>query len=82
MKRDHKGNGVISCTDFNKKRSSRSDRNAKVMRFQNFPNFAENFTQVLGYCSLLGCKLWRRKKVFQTKKNFRRIFWGEIFLFF
>ena len=57
-------------------------RNAKVMRFQNFPNFAKNFTQFLGYTVCLGENYGGEKKSVQTKKIFwEKIFWGNFFIF-
>ena len=51
------------------------------MRFQNFPNFAKNFTQFLGYTVCLGENYGGEKKVFKQKKCWEKNF-GEIFLFF
>ena len=56
MKRDHKGGTELLVVqycredaDFNQKNHQDQTKNAKVMRFQNFPNFTNNFTQFLGY---------------------------------
>ena len=68
--------------DFNKKNHQDRTKNAKVMRFQNLPNFAKNFTQFLGYTVCLGENYGGEKKSFQTKKNFGKKFLGEFFLFF
>ena len=67
--------------DFNKKKDHQDQtKNAKVMRFQNFPNFVENFTQFLGYAVSWG---ENHEKKFSNKKNFfGKIFLGEFFLFF
>ena len=85
MKRGHKGGIelviVQYCqedSDFNKKRSQRSDKNAKVMKFQNFPNFAENFIQLLGYAVCWSENYGREKKVYKQKT----FFGGKNFLFF
>ena len=50
-------------------------KNAKVMRFQNFPNFAKNFTQFLGYGVCWGENYGEEKKF--SKKN---LFWEKNFL--
>ena len=69
--------------DFNKKkRSPRSDKNAKVMRFQNFPNFAKNLPNFLGYAVCWGEIYGGEKKFTNRKKFVGKKFDGEIFLFF
>ena len=69
--------------DFNPKKNHQDrTKNAKVMRFQNSPNFAKNFTQFLGYTVCLGENYGGEKKGFQTNKNFReKIFGGNFFIF-
>ena len=49
--------------DFNQKNHQDRTKNAKVMRFQNFPNFAKNFTQFSDYRVCLG-ENYGEKKVF------------------
>ena len=67
--------------DFNKKKITKvRQKNAKIMRFQNFPNFAENFTQFLGYAVCWGENYGGEKSL--KKKNFGKIFFVEFFLFF
>ena len=68
--------------DFNKKKSSRSDKKCQSYGVSKFAKFCQNFTQFLGYTVLSGWKLWGRKKVFNKKKFFGKNFFGEIFLFF
>ena len=55
-------------------------KNAKVMRFQNFPNFAENFTQFLGYAVCWG-ENYGGKKFTNKKIFFGKMFFGEFFYF-
>ena len=51
------------------------------MRFQNFPNFAKNFTQFLGYRVCWGENYEEVKKVFKKKFVSGKKIFGEIFLF-
>ena len=66
--------------DFNtKKSSSRSDKNAKVIRFQHFQHFSKNFTQFLGYAVCWGEKYGGEKSL---QKKFRQFFfWRNLFYF-
>ena len=54
-------------------------KNVKVMRFQNFPNFAENLTQFSGYLYTQFVKIMGAKKV--SEIFLLKIFFG-FFLFF
>ena len=56
-------------------------KNAKVMRFQIFPNFAENFTKFPGYAVCWGENYGGEKKV---KKKFflGKIIFGDFFFIF
>ena len=89
-KRDHKEGTELLVVqycqedaDFNKKKDHQDQtKNAKVMRFQNFPNFAENFTQFLGYAVCWGENYWGEKKVYKQEIFLEENFFGEIFLFF
>ena len=51
------------------------------MRFQNFPNFAKNFTQFLGYGICWGENYGEGKK-FSQKNSFREKKFGGISVFF
>ena len=62
-------------------------KNAKVVRFQNLPNFAQNFTQFLGYGvkimgKITGVKIMGEKNKFlKQTKNFRNFFLRIYFYF-
>ena len=56
-------------------------KNAKVMRFQNFPNFAKTLTQFLGYGVCWG-ENYGEVKIFPKKFVSGKDFLGEILLFF
>ena len=81
------GDGVISCTvlprrcRFQQKKDHQDrTKNAKVMRFQNFPNFGKNFTQFLGYRVCWGENYGEVKKFFPKKFCFgKKIFWANFY---
>ena len=83
------GDGVISCTVLprrcrlqQKKYHQDQTRNAKVIRFQNFQNFAPKNTQLLGYGICWGENYGEVTKVVQKRLCFwEKIFWGKFFFF-
>ena len=90
MKRNHKENGLISCTLYStaekmlfltKKDHQDQTKNAKVIRFQNFQNFVENFSQFLGYAVCWG-ENYEREKSFQTKNFAGEFFFWDFIVFF
>ena len=67
--------------DSNKKDHQDQTKNAKVMRFQNLPNFAEIFIQFLGYAVCWGENYGVEKKVYKKKKFSGKYFGGKFFYF-
>ena len=82
------GNGVISCTvlpkdvDFNKKRSSRSDKKCQSCEVSKFPKFCQKFYPIFRVLQFVGVKIMGKKKKFSNKKKFlEKNFFKDFFYF-